>query len=255
MMDNGVQVPEKMNKIIQIVDILFAGSDSMGIVDFQSRCKQSLYSNKELFEFFIMACYGVFPFISDQSLKKVEKNLEFRPQKEGFLMKEFTRVGLISSWNQHFCCVRDGYFYYYHKVLRLGDSPQDLPNFNHWETDIKQENVSRVVPLSLSIGKCMVKFLGTSGKCENCFEIITPHYRRKFSASTMEECKDWIKVLNKHCTSSPDLFPFESSFPLHQNISARWFVDGKDTFKAMVIYILLFIFFYIIYLLIIILLI
>lgn len=205
------------------LDQVFGDRPSLGLDEFQARCAGAL--TDEWWD-----AFGLFSGIVEQSWRKVEAKLHSRPEKEGFLLKEFVRVGM-SSWAPHWCCLKEGFFIYYEKQLNIHSNKEDI-DYNIWETSRKQENISRVVSLNVGIGQCSAKWSPT-GKHEFSFEVATPHYRRKFAAATSEECKEWIKAINQHCINSVDQFPFQSTLPLHEKINARWLVDGKDTFKEM----------------------
>lgn len=164
--------------------------------------------------------FGTFSYFHDLVIDTMEADL-VQParhwttsvRKEGFLDKNSFR-GPFERWKAHWCAVGGGFFWYY-------DCDEPVPTLL---------NPERVVCLN----RALVTVLNDNSNKQNCFMINAPNYERKFSVSSKAELYEWVHAINSNMTVAPGKGRFRTSFTAsREGISARAFVDGKETFKAM----------------------
>ncbi len=147
---------------------------------------------------FIFSFFGLFDFLNDLAVGRLEGR---PPQKEGFLRKSFSSVGVKERWKSHWCACRDGFFWYYNSDDALFATPGRV---------LTLQKDSRVEPITEGDG------FG--------FSLSQGPYVRKFLCSSQEAARRWIEVLQAN---------FGCSFGMRSGCTCRWMVDGKDTFEEM----------------------
>eukprot|EP01125_Pyxidicula_operculata_P003698 TRINITY_DN1494_c0_g2_i1.p1 TRINITY_DN1494_c0_g2~~TRINITY_DN1494_c0_g2_i1.p1 ORF type:complete len:2944 (-),score=819.76 TRINITY_DN1494_c0_g2_i1:104-8935(-) len=166
--------------------------------------------------FDLILCFGLFPFIVSYTVERVMYSMDvplspavgWIPYKEGYLLKNFQTL-IHEKFSYHWCIVSHGNFIYYSDVEKL-NKPQRVNSLinavvTKYETEDKKYGFELKIP---------------------------PAYSRRFICSSESERNSWAEVI-EYNASAQKRNRFASSFPVRTGISGEFYVDGKETYRAM----------------------